>query len=121
MMSCESREATPYATGSYRYYVLGLLTVILLFNYVDRLALGIALESVKAEFSLTDTQLGFLGGIAFAIFYSIMGIPIARWADRGNRGDDQWAVARTRAGIFWAAWHGWRASITVEEELAHAN
>jgi len=69
----------------YRRYLLGLLTVILLFNYVDRLALGIVLEDIKADLNLTDTQLGFLSGIAFALFYSVMGIPIARWADRGNR------------------------------------
>jgi MFS family permease len=61
------------------------LLVILAFNYVDRLALGLLLEDIKAELHLSDTQLGLLTGIAFAAFYSIMGIPIARWADRGNR------------------------------------
>ena len=69
----------------YRNYLLGVLLVILAANYVDRLALGLLLQSVKADLDLTDTQLGFLGGIAFALFYSLMGIPIARWADRGNR------------------------------------
>jgi MFS family permease len=78
-------DSMPAARSSYRYYVLCLLSIVLLFNYADRLALGIALESIKAEFALSDTQLGFLSGIAFAIFYSVMGIPIARWADRGNR------------------------------------
>lgn len=39
----------------------------------------------KIDLDLTDTQLGFLTGIAFALFYSVMGIPMARWADRGNR------------------------------------
>jgi MFS transporter, Spinster family, sphingosine-1-phosphate transporter len=58
---------------------------ILAFNFVDRLALGIVLEDIKADLELTDTQLGFLTGIAFALFYAVMGIPIARWADRGNR------------------------------------
>lgn len=66
-------------------YLLTVLLVILAFNFVDRLALGIVLQDIKVDLELSDTQLGFLTGIAFAIFYSVMGIPIARWADRGNR------------------------------------
>lgn len=70
---------------AYKHYVLGVLTIVLMFNYVDRVALGVVLQAIKVEFVLSDTQLGFLGGIGFALFYSIMGLPIARWADRGNR------------------------------------
>src|SRR5688572_9212485 len=69
----------------YRRHLLILLTIILAFNYVDRLALGIVLQDIKVDLDLTDTQLGFVTGIAFALFYAVMGIPIARWADRGNR------------------------------------
>jgi MFS family permease len=72
------------STG-YKNYLLGVLTLILLFNYVDRLALGVVLQDIKIDLHVSDTQLGFLSGIAFALFYSVMGIPIARWADRGNR------------------------------------
>jgi MFS family permease len=72
-------------TSGYRAYLLAVLLVILAFNYVDRYALGWVLESIKTDLHLSDSQLGFLGGIAFALFYSVMGIPIARWADRGNR------------------------------------
>lgn len=70
---------------NYKHYLLAVLTIILVFNYVDRLALGVLLEDIKADLQLSDTQLGFLSGIAFALFYSVMGVPIARWADRGNR------------------------------------
>ncbi|ATE65790.1 hypothetical protein CMV14_16435 [Rhizorhabdus dicambivorans] len=70
---------------SYRHYLLGLLLVILAFNYVDRLALGLLLQDIKTDLALSDTQLGLLSGIAFAAFYAVMGIPIARWADRGDR------------------------------------
>jgi MFS family permease len=75
------------APGSklYRNYLLAVLLLILAFNYVDRLALGLVLQNIKADLHLSDTQLGFLSGMAFALFYSVMGIPIARWADRGNR------------------------------------
>ena len=66
-------------------YLLTVLLVILAFNYVDRFALGLLLQDIKVDLDLSDTQLGFLSGIAFALFYSVMGIPIARWADRGNR------------------------------------
>lgn len=71
--------------GSYRRYTLAVLMVVLVFNNLDRSAIGLALQSIKAEFALSDTQIGLLTGIAFALFYSVMGIPIARWADRGNR------------------------------------
>jgi predicted MFS family arabinose efflux permease len=66
-------------------YLLVLLTTIMVFNYVDRLSMGLVLQDIKVDLSLSDTQLGLLTGIAFAFFYAVMGIPIARWADRGNR------------------------------------
>jgi MFS transporter, Spinster family, sphingosine-1-phosphate transporter len=71
--------------NKYKHYLLTVLTIIVVFNYIDRLAIGIVLEDIKTELRLTDTQLGLLTGIAFALFYSVMGVPIARWADRGNR------------------------------------
>jgi MFS family permease len=70
---------------TYRNYLLTILSVILAFNSVDRLALGLVLQDIKGDLHLSDTQLGLLSGIAFALFYSVMGIPIARWADRSNR------------------------------------
>ena len=69
----------------YKNYLLLVLACILAFNYVDRLALGLVLQNIKTDLHLSDTQLGFLSGIAFALFYSILGIPIGRLADRGNR------------------------------------
>jgi len=70
---------------AYRSYLLGVLAMVLALNLTDGLALGLVLQSIKLELSLSDTQLGLLTGIAFALFYSVMGLPIARWADRGNR------------------------------------
>ncbi|MEQ8559168.1 MAG: MFS transporter [Henriciella sp.] len=77
--------STPYSKPLYRYYVLMVLTVVYVFNFVDRQLLVILQEPIKAELDLSDTQLGLLTGFAFALFYVICGIPIARWADRGNR------------------------------------
>jgi len=71
--------------NAYRNYLLTVLIAVLAFDFIDRLALGLVLQTIKSDLHLTDTQLGFMSGIAFAAFYSVMGIPIARWADRGNR------------------------------------
>ena len=69
----------------YKHYMLVLLTIVAAYNYVDRLVLSLVMEDIKAELSLSDTQLGLLTGIAFSLFYAVAAIPIARWADRGNR------------------------------------
>ena len=69
----------------YRHYVLIILTIVSMVNIMDRLIMSILLEDIKAEFTLTDTQLGVLAGLAFALFYALMSIPIARWADVSNR------------------------------------
>lgn len=71
--------------SSYKSYLLGLLMVILAFNWMERIGIGVLLEGIKRDLQLSDTQLGFLSGMSFAVFYAVMGIPIARWADRGNR------------------------------------
>ncbi|KAB7742669.1 MFS transporter [Parvibaculum sedimenti] len=70
---------------AYRNYALGLLMMAYTANYVDRQILSILLQPIKMELGLSDTQLGFLSGITFALFYATLGIPIAVWADRGNR------------------------------------
>ncbi|MGB5255939.1 MAG: MFS transporter [Woeseiaceae bacterium] len=69
----------------YRNYVLFLLMVVYIFNFIDRQILVILQESIKAELGLSDKQLGLLSGFTFAVFYVVCGIPIARLADRYNR------------------------------------
>jgi MFS family permease len=69
----------------YRNYVLAMLTIVYVFNFVDRQVLVILQESIKKELHLSDSQLGWLTGTAFAAFYVTLGIPIARLADKGNR------------------------------------
>jgi MFS family permease len=68
-----------------RFAVLGLLFVVYAFNFIDRQILGILAPSIKAELHLSDTELGWLGGPAFAIFYTALGVPIAWLADRSSR------------------------------------
>jgi predicted MFS family arabinose efflux permease len=72
-------------TDGYRRYVLAVLVLVYVVNFIDRQVFSILIEPIKADIHLSDTQLGFLGGVAFAFFYTFAGIPIARWADRGNR------------------------------------
>ena len=79
------RSSSPYSKPTYRYFVLGVLTLVYALNFVDRQLLVILQEQIKEELLLSDTQLGLLSGFAFALFYVSCGIPIARWADRGKR------------------------------------
>ena len=72
-------------TRAYSGYVLLCLLLGYTFNFLDRVVVGVLQEPLRNEFSLSDFQLGLLGGPAFAILYTVTGIPIARWADRGNR------------------------------------
>lgn len=72
-------------SSRYRNYVLAMLTLVYVFNFIDRQVLVILQESIKKELHLSDTQLGLLSGFTFAVFYVTLGIPIARLADKTNR------------------------------------
>ena len=69
----------------YQIYVVGLLLAVTVCNYLDRIVLGVLQEPIKHELHLSDAQLGLLTGPAFALFYSLSGIPAARLAERFNR------------------------------------
>jgi MFS family permease len=73
-----------FAPG-YRNYALAILFLGYVVNFIDRSILSILLEPIKQELLLNDTQLGLLGGLAFALFYTTLGIPIAALADRWSR------------------------------------
>lgn len=70
---------------AYKHYVLGLLVLVGAVTMFERFIFALVLEPIKQELLLSDTQLGLMTGLAFAGFYAIAGIPIARWADKGNR------------------------------------
>ena len=72
------------ATG-YSWYVLGVLVVVYILNFIDRQVLSILAVDIKADLDLTDSDLGFLGGAAFAVFYALFGIPLGRLADNWHR------------------------------------
>ena len=70
---------------AYANYVLGVLVLLYIINYVDRQILSVLIEPIKRDLGVSDTAMGLLSGIAFALFYTSAGIPIARLADRGSR------------------------------------
>lgn len=75
------KETTP----GYRAWVLFILVVVYTFNFIDRQIVGILAVPIKAELGLSDTQLSLMGGLAFALFYTFLGVPIALIADRKSR------------------------------------
>ena len=74
-----------HASEAYKRYVIWLLFAVYVLNFVARQIMTILIQPIKQEFGFSDTQLGMLGGLAFAVLYSTLGIPIARRADRGDR------------------------------------
>ncbi|MBM4205184.1 MAG: MFS transporter [Gammaproteobacteria bacterium] len=78
------RQTIESASG-YRWYALGLLTLVFTSSHVDRQIMGMLLQPIKLELGATDTQMGFLVGLTFALFYATLGMPIAMIADRSNR------------------------------------
>lgn len=75
---------SPVSNG-YRRYALWILLIIYTLNFLDRQVVNILAEPIKQELGLADWQLGMMTGLAFAIFYTVLGIPIARIAERKNR------------------------------------
>ncbi len=92
-MSASHTHSRPIEVGnsritsrSYANYVLLMLTLCYVVNVVDRSqVLAASVQAIKAEFGASDFQMGLLSGLPFALFYSLMGIPIAAWADRSSR------------------------------------
>lgn len=93
-----------------RWLLLAMLFLVAMSNYIDRTVISVLLEPIKKEFGASDTQLGLLSGIAFAFFYATLGIPIARWADRGNRRTiiavclSVWSVMTVLCGLSQTFW-----------------
>jgi MFS family permease len=76
---------TGFGTRTYRTYVLSSLLLVYIFNFIDRSVFAILTEPIKTSLKLEDWHMGLLGGLAFAIFYTTLGIPIARVAERRSR------------------------------------
>lgn len=78
-------DAPPVASAGYRRYALILLLLVYVVNFLDRQVINILAEPIKLEMHLQDWQIGLLSGLAFGLFYTVLGLPLARAADRYNR------------------------------------
>ena len=78
-------ENNPVKTSGYAWYALGLLTFVYVLNFLDRTIIFLLFTPIKKEFGLSDFQLALLGSTAFVIFYTALGIPFGRLADKIGR------------------------------------
>lgn len=85
MNEAQDSNAAPREATSYSWYVLSVLVVVYILNFIDRQIISILALEIKRDLSLTDSDMGFLGGAAFAVFYALFGIPLGRLADNWSR------------------------------------
>src|ERR1700759_484838 len=78
-------HSTTERTTTYCWYVVVLLTLIYTVSFIDRQILALMIGPIRRDFGISDTQVSLLIGLAFALFYTFLGIPIARLADRHSR------------------------------------
>lgn len=97
-------------TPGYRSYAMGVLLLIYVVNFVDRQVVNILAEPIKRDLGLLDWQVGAMSGLAFALFYTILGLPIARLAERGHR---PYIIA-----VALALWSGFTALCGVAQNFA---
>lgn len=111
MSASETPTTAKHVSPRYRTTVLLLLTLVYGFNFIDRQIVGILAPFIQADLNLTNTQLGLLIGLAFAAFYTIMGIPLAFLADRMNR--------VTLLSLALATWSGFTALTGFSQNFLH--
>lgn len=78
-------EDPPYPSTGYAWYVVALLMVVYVFSFMDRQILALLTTPIKKQLDISDTQMSYLGGASFAIFYTFFGMPLGRLADRVSR------------------------------------
>jgi len=97
----ERAPAAPPLIAPYARYALGVLVVVYVFNFLDRQIISILAERIRRDLAVSDAQLGFLYGTAFAVFFAMFGIPLGRLADTWDR--------RKLIALGLAAWSGMTA------------
>lgn len=118
-----SAPEAPWPRPAYAWYALGILTLAYTVSFIDRQILSLLVEPIRRDMKISDTQISLLQGIAFAIFYTVMGLPIARFADSHSRratiaaGILFWSVMTAACGLaknFWQLF-GARVGVGVGE------
>ena len=106
----KDRAAIPYPNQIYAWYVVGVLVLAYTFSFIDRQILSLLVGPMKRDLAITDTQMSLLQGMAFAIFYTLMGLPIGRMVDRSHRvriisaGVFVWSLMTAFCGLAKAYW-----------------
>jgi MFS family permease len=109
----------PWPAAPYAWYATIVLMLAYTLSYIDRQILSMLVEPIKADLQITDTQIGFLQGLAFAAFYTLVGIPMGRLADSQNRkriiawGVFFWSLATAACGIAKTYWQLFAARVGV--------
>ncbi len=108
-----------YPSSGYAWYMVVILTIAYILSFIDRYILGLLIEPIKADLNLTDTQIGYLLGFAFSLFYATMGLPLGYLADRKRRtflvaaGITVWSLATAASGLAKNFGHMFIARMTV--------
>ncbi|MHC5351889.1 spinster family MFS transporter [Metapseudomonas furukawaii] len=112
-------ESSPWPKATYAWYVVLILSLAQTVSFVDRMILSLLVAPIKATLDISDTQISLLHGFSFAIFYALMGIPIARMADEKNRrniiaiGIFFWSLMTALCGLAQNFWHLFLARVGV--------
>ena len=99
-----SSPASP-VESRYAWYVVGVLTLANVSGFLDRQVLSLLVPAIERDLGISDTQMSYLIGLSFSVFYTVLGLPIAWWADRGNRrnimaaGVALWSVMTMLSGL----------------------
>lgn len=110
---------TPYPSNGYAWYIVVILYLAYTLSFVDRQIIAFLIDPIKADFHISEVQFGLLHGLAFTLFYTILGIPLGWLADRASRrnlmmvGIGAWSVMTGLCGVAGNYWHLFLARIGV--------
>jgi MFS family permease len=100
-----SRDSSPYPSSFAAWYSVAVLMLMYIFSFIDRTTISLLVEPMKRDLHISDTQIGMLQGLAFALLYTFLGLPIARLSDRHSRraiiagGVFIWSIMATLCGL----------------------
>lgn len=109
----------PYPSAGYAWYVVIVLTLVYVLSFLDRQIMGLMVQPIKRDLGISDTQMSLLLGLAFAIFYTLLGLPIGRLADRTSRrgiimcGVTLWCIMTATCGLARGYWSLFAARVGV--------
>jgi MFS family permease len=114
-----TNEDSNWPSAGVAWYAVAILFIAYTFSFADRFILSLLIEPIKQDLQLSDTEISLLHGFAFAIFYTVMGIPIGRLADKHNRrsiialGVAIWSLMTAVCGITRGYWQLFAARVGV--------